>query len=52
MLTEFYIEALLVNEELETKSGRLGIRGRLMARLRGWRGGSLLFVRFTSDTEH
>jgi hypothetical protein len=39
MLTEIYIEALLVDEEL-IKSGRLGIRGRLMIRWRGWRGGS------------
>ena len=30
MLTEIYIEALLVDEEMADQVGRLGIRGRLM----------------------
>jgi len=40
MLTELYIEALLVDEELVIRFGRLGMPGRLMVRLRGWSGGS------------
>ncbi len=33
VLTEIYIEALLVDEELADRSGRLGMLGRLMIRL-------------------
>ena len=41
MLTEFYIEALLVDEGLADQVWGLGMMGRLMIWLPGWAGGSL-----------
>jgi hypothetical protein len=39
MLTEIYIEALLVNEELADQVWEAWDKGRLMIRWRGWGGG-------------
>ncbi len=41
MLTEIYIEALVVDEELADQVGRLGISGLLVACPHFWCGGTL-----------
>jgi len=38
MLTEIYTEAPLIDEELADQVWALGMWGRLMVRLHGWRG--------------